>query len=96
MNIVAELDHQTEARLGAGRLTLRLHEGQLLSRQFSKATVGRMLAKIRKRCPMCRQVNRHDTFEHYLKRYMLTIEIVSAERKALKDFAVSGIGTSPP
>jgi transposase-like protein len=68
LNILAELDNQTGARLGAGRLAERLQKYDM---HFSRATVGRMLARIRKRCPICRGANRHDIGGHLLHRDLL-------------------------
>ena len=68
LHILAELDHQTDARLGAGRLAERLQQYDM---SFSQATVGRMLARIRKRCPICRGANRHDIGVHLLHRDLL-------------------------
>ena len=82
LNILAELDNQTGARLGAGRLALRLQKGEMLSRQCSRATVGRMLAMIRKRCPMCGIVDGHNQPLHALKRDLLTHAISWEERQA--------------
>ena len=95
LNILAELDNQTGARLGAGRLALKLQGGDMLSRQISRATVGRMLAKIRRRCPMCGTVDGHSQPLHALKQDLLTHAMNWEERRARQDFAVSGIGRSP-
>ena len=61
LKILAELDYQNEARLGAGRLAESLKKYDM---SFSRATVGRMLPRIRKRCPICGGRGRHDDWTH--------------------------------
>ncbi|MGH2541622.1 MAG: hypothetical protein ACRDIB_02415, partial [Ardenticatenaceae bacterium] len=63
LEIVAELNMKFPL-LGAGKLALKLREKGL---DYSRATVGRMLAKARRRCPLCRGVGRHDELLHILR-----------------------------
>ena len=64
LSILAELDMKTEARLGAGRLSVRLKESGI---ELSRATTGRMLAIIRKRCPICRSRGIHHPELHLFR-----------------------------
>jgi transposase-like protein len=66
LKVLAEMDCQTRARLGAGRLSQRLQ--QRYGMPWSRATVGRMLSKVRKRCPICGVQNKHNLVRHSLAR----------------------------
>ena len=77
--ILAELDMTTKARLGAGKLAERLNRHEF---PFSRATVGRMLARIRRRCPTCRAVRGHDPLGHVLNRDLLSWETKRNEERA--------------
>ena len=64
LELVAQLDMQTGGRLGAIRMTQALAQKGLTD--YSRATVGRMLAAIYKKCPMCwsKQRMNHDVRFH--------------------------------
>ncbi len=78
LRILAALDKETGARLGAGRLAKRLPKYGI---HFSRATVGRMLAKVRRRCPLCRGKNRHDPWMHALSQDLLWWEVHREEER---------------
>jgi hypothetical protein len=71
LKILAELDYQNEARLGAGRLAERLPRYGMV---FSRATTGRMLAVVRKRCPICRGRGAHDFLRHIWNKDLMQLE----------------------
>ena len=78
--ILAELDMKTKARLGAGRLSEELKKYDI---DMSRATTGRMLAKVKRRCPTCggRGRNHHDVL-HAFNRDMHTWEQKMNEERA--------------
>jgi transposase len=80
LNILAELDNQTGARLGAGRLSQRLQ--QQYDTPYSRATVGRMLARVRKRCPLCGVRNGHHGWGHAWAQDLLLLKLRREEREA--------------
>ena len=69
--ILAELDMKTGARLGAGRLSQQLKEYDI---DMSRATIRRMLAKVRWRCPTCSRGGYHESSSHALHRDPGTLE----------------------
>jgi len=68
----------TGARLGAGRLAVELERR---GDRFSRATVGRMLAKVRKRCPLCKRRDGHDEMLHAFAMDRLEMETRTLERR---------------
>jgi len=93
LNILAELYCQTGARLGAGRLSQRLQ--QQYDTPYSRATVGRMLARVRKRCPLCGGRNRHDEPIHILQRDLSVWRLRREEQAAHLAYITRDMKPSP-
>ena len=70
---------KTGARLGAGRLSVQLNKYGI---ELSRATTGRKLAKVRRRCPTCRHGGYHDPVLHLLNRDLKTWEQNTNEERA--------------
>ena len=80
LQILSELSMQHPG-FGAGRLTDILHGHGI---NLSRATVGRMLAEIKRRCPACGMKDgRHDAGRHALAQDLLRIKNRDMERQAL-------------
>ena len=62
LKIVAELDMRFRGNYGAGRLSKALSEDYEI--EFSRATVGRMLVRVRRRCPICKGRGKHEEVDH--------------------------------
>ena len=76
LRIVAE-QNNVNPQLGAGKLADKLRK---LGMPFSRATVGRMLALVAKRCPTCRGTQgNHDAGRHAVYMNRLTAEINANE-----------------
>ena len=88
MLILAEMNMK-DPTWGAGRLAAAMRS---YGYPISRATVGRLLPRIRFSCPICHGRNQHWVGGHVLNRDLQAFWLKIDERKALRDFAVAGIG----
>ena len=73
---------------GAGKLADQMREYEI---PMSRATAGRLLSQIKRRCPRCRGRGGHDFMIHVLGRDLDRFQLKIDERRALLDFALSGL-----
>jgi len=88
MLILAEMNMK-DPTWGAGRLAAAMRS---YGYPISRATVGRLLTRIRLSCPICHGRNQHLVSSQVLNRDIQAFWLKIEERKALRDFAVAGIG----
>ena len=87
IEILAELA-MGHPRWGAGRLASKMQEHGI---PISRATVGRMLSQIRRRCPLCHMAEVHDAGLHALHRDLSRIRLRGEEDRARREFALQGL-----
>ena len=84
IEILAELEMRYP-RWGAGRLASKMQEHGI---PISRATVGRILRQVRRRCPMCHMTEAHNPGLHALHRDLSTMRLRSEEERARWEFAL--------
>ena len=89
IEILAELGMRNP-RWGAGRLASKMQEHGIA---VSRATVGRMLFQIRRRCPLCHMAEVHNPGLHALHRDLSTIRLRGEEERASREFALQGLSS---